>query len=89
MADQYKVALNADGSADVAVTFDISGTGLPLCLAANNTKFHLDTPETTTDVNGNTVATVAWTEATAIAAVEDQATAQKASWIVAQMSGNE
>ena len=76
MADQYTAIVNADGSADVTVKFDISGTGLPDYLATNSTEFHLDPLEATAD--GGSV----WTASDAIAAVKEQAEAQKAAWIL-------
>lgn len=72
MADTYSTIINSDGSADVTVVFDTTGTGLPSCNAANSTVFHLDPPDS---------GSAAWTSTTASAAVQTEAEAQKQSWI--------
>ena len=74
MSDTYNAQINSDGSVAVTVCWDITGTSLPVCDVVNSTTYHL--PANTDQP---------WTMDTAIAAITDQSTADKANWINAQL----
>ncbi len=69
------VCANSDGSYDFAFTFD-NGSGM-----TGETNVHVPALQPTTDSNGNTVAAVPYTMATARAAAIPIAVAQKANWM--------
>lgn len=76
-ADSYTVTLNADNSATVVVVWDISGTGLLASCAANQTIY-------TAPAAGGP-----YTNASAIAAVQAQAPADKANWVTAMLAAGQ
>jgi hypothetical protein len=74
MADSIQdFTLNADGSAGLAVVFDVTGMGFDPALAQNYTPFSLPAP-----ADGST-----WTQDTAVAALAAPIAASKAAFMAA------